>query len=169
MSEETSRRETLLNAGAGVLCAVAVAWTLHVALSGGEFRARRGRLEKDLAAVESLERGDAAAAAWKARAERGGERAADPAPVLAGGLKQGAAVVESRSEESLGGGWTRRECVVRARGADYAELAALLAELRGTGDAGGWRLRSGEWTPGADAGRGDALLVLETLDSAGGE
>lgn len=151
------KREAAWNWAVGALCVVAVAWTLDTALSGAEFRQRRAALERDLAAVRRLENGEGPAAAWRAAAEREGRHAPDPAEALGA-----AAAVESRSEEPLGGGWTRRECTVRVMRADYADLAERLDILR---DAG-WRLRSGEWTPGPEAGRGGALLVLETLDFA---
>lgn len=156
-------RETLWNVAAGALCVAAAAWTLHVALSGAEYRARRGRLEKDLAALEALENGDAATSAWRARAEREVARAADAAAAFRAPPERGAYAVEAQSEEPMGGGWTRKECVVRAHGVDYGELAGRLEELSAEGGAA-WRLRSGEWTPGAEAGRGEALLVLEAME-----
>jgi hypothetical protein len=120
-----------------------------------------------LAAVRALENGDAATAEWRARAEREGTRAGDAAAAFRDQPGTGAYAVEAQSEEPLGGGWTRKECVVRAHDADYAELAGRLEGLSAGGGAATWRLRSGEWTPGAEAGRGEALLVLEALEFGG--
>jgi len=156
------------NWAAGALCALAVAVGLDTALSGAAFRQRRAGLENDLAAIAALERGDPASAAWRERVERlapgrGGAHAPDVAAALAdSGLS---AVAEAQRSEPLGGGWSRRETAVRAHGADFAELAAL-AERLGNGEPG-WHVQSGEWTAGPEAGRGEALLVLETLDFEG--
>ena len=76
--------------------------------------------------------------------------------------EEAAVVKESASEEPLGGGWKRVECTLRVRDADFAGVARALDEL--SGSEPGWRLRSGEWTAGAESGRGEALLVLEALD-----
>lgn len=150
----------------GALCAGAAALALHAGLSAAAFRAEREHWRKERAWIVALERGDPASWAWRQRIERsGGAHPADAAAAVSE-TAGGDVARESLSSTPLGGGWSRLECTLRVRDADFGAVARALEELS-AGDPA-WHLRSGDWTPGPAAGRGEALLVLEALDYAGG-
>ena len=156
--------KTPLPVVAGLLAVAAVVLSLHVALSAPAYRERLGRRLADLRAVESI------AAERQAVLSRIAGRAS------AGDAEIAAALADAATE-TLGLDVASitldapadlaplpavlRTANVRIADAPYAEIAVFLDHAADATPA--WHLRSASFEPSAEAGRGAASLVLQTL------
>lgn len=157
--------DRLLPGVALVLSVAALAWSLDTALSAPRRRALLDRKAEAVAALHRLERRHAAEQAWLDSLESGGGTAPVPLDALAARrFPDSAPSATVRSAVPAVPGWQRRETLLTLANVSFADLPGFCAEA-----ASGrlpWRLRELELRTSENAGRGDAVLLFETLEKS---
>lgn len=148
---------------AGGLAAVAVALTLHTALSAPRHRQLMSRKTAALKSILHVQSRWAPEEAYRRQLEQeGADSPADLEQIATRTLGAGTANLSAKQAEASAGGWQRREVSVSARNVAFDEFAVFLAQAAETPPA--WRLREIEWRPSSEPGKGGVTCVLEALE-----
>ena len=149
---------------AGLLAVAAAVLSLHVALSGPAWRERLDRRLADLRAVETIAAGrQAVLARLEGRGDPpGGDHAAALSAIATEVLGLDVAAVDLDAPADLAPlPAVLRTARVQVTDAPDDEIAVFLDRVADASPA--WHLRSAAFDPSAEAGRGAATLVLQTL------